>query len=344
MYITDLAAWCEIEFGSYDANPLGYAENFYINGEIPSGDIVIPEGVKTIPRRTFKNSNINTVTIPGSVTSIGYEAFYSCSSLEAVYITDLAAWCEIEFGYDANPLYYAHHLYLNSTLLTELVIPDSVTSIGDEVFCGCRSLTSVTIGDSVTSIGSNAFYGCYKLVEVRNLSDLTIIKGYSNNGYIGYYALNIITDATTPSKLWQTTDGYLFYEDGETCYLLGYTGSETDLTLPADCHGKDYEIYKYAFYNHGGITSVTIGDSVTSIGDRAFYYCSSLTTVTIGNSVTSIGGSAFYECSSLTSVNFENTVGWTASSTALSATELADTSTAATYLRSTYYYYAWTRE
>ncbi|MGN1060833.1 MAG: leucine-rich repeat protein, partial [Candidatus Coproplasma sp.] len=82
----------------------------------------------------------------------------------------------------------------------------------------------------------------------------------------------------------------------------------------------------------------------------AFYYCSSLTSVTIPNSVTSIGAWAFYGCDSLTSVTFENISGWwrltdstATSGTSISSTDLANTSTAAEYLRSTYYNYYWKR-
>ena len=109
-------------------------------------------------------SNLTSITIPDSVTSIGYSAFSGCSGLEGVYITDIAAWCAIDFyDYDSNPLYYAHNLYLNGELVTDLVIPEGVKSIGDYAFYGCGSLTSITIGSGVTSIGDRAFEDCGRL-------------------------------------------------------------------------------------------------------------------------------------------------------------------------------------
>ena len=153
--------------------------------------IDIPKSVTTIGDSAFYCcSSLTSVTIPKSVTIIGNWAFSGCSSLTSVHITDLSAWCKIDFnGYSANPLYYAKKIYLNNELVTDLVIPsdiaeiksyafyncsgltsvtipDSVTNIGFGAFCACRNLTSVTIGDSVTTIGELAFYGCSSLTSV----------------------------------------------------------------------------------------------------------------------------------------------------------------------------------
>ena len=124
--------------------------------------ITIPYNVTSIGERTFENcSSLNSITIPNSVTSIGSRAFHNCTSLTSVHISDLAAWCNISLSdFDSNPLEYAHHLYMNGKEVTNLVIPEGLTSIRNRAFSGCSYLTSVTIPNSVTSIGGAAFYKC----------------------------------------------------------------------------------------------------------------------------------------------------------------------------------------
>ena len=146
-------------------------------------NITIPNGVRTIGSSAFYSCDkLTSITIPDSVTGIGDSAFQHCSALTSVHITDLAAWCNINFSnYSSNPLYYAHNLYLNGNLITELVIPDSVTSIGNYVFTGCSALTSITIPNSVTSIGSSAFDGCSALTSITIPDSVTGIGGSAFN-------------------------------------------------------------------------------------------------------------------------------------------------------------------
>ena len=263
VYITDIAAWCKITFESSGSNPLNNAGNLYVNGTLVT-DLVIPNSVTSIGSRAFYNcSSLTSVTIPNSVTSIGEYAFNSCYKLRAVYITDVEAWCKITFGEPtSNPLCYAHDLYVNGTHITDLAIPNDVTSIGDYAFFGCVGLTNVKISNSVTSIGDHAFFGCSSLIGVTIPNSVTSIGNAVFGHCIG------LTSVTIPNSV--TSIGKSTFSE---CVHL------TSITIPNNVTS----IGGYAFYGCSSLTSVTIPNSVTSIGDGAFWSCTSLDGIAILN-------------------------------------------------------------
>ena len=140
--------------------------------------VVIPNSVTTIGNYAFSNcSNLTSVTMGRGVTSIDEWAFQNCNSLTKVIISDIAAWCAISFkSVFSNPLFYAKHLYCDAeTIITDLNIPDGVTTIGKYAFSNCSDLTSVTIANSVIEIRNSAFDGCSSLTSITIPSSVTSI-------------------------------------------------------------------------------------------------------------------------------------------------------------------------
>ena len=205
--------------------------------------VEIPSSVTTIGAYAFDGCRgLKSVTFGenSQLTSIGGYAFRGCNGLTRVFIGDIEAWCSIDFyGTESNPLYYAHNLYLNGELVTELVIPDGVTSIGSSAFEGCSGLISVSFGENsqLASIGSSAFEGCSGLISVSfgENSQLTSI------GSSAFYNCRGLTSVTF--------------------------GENSQLT----------SIGLYAFDGCDGLTSIEIPSGVTSIGDNAFRGCDGLT-------------------------------------------------------------------
>ena len=307
-----------------------------------SGVVNIPEEV-TYMSRTRKVTSIGdyafnqctgltSVTIPNSVTSIGNHAFYYCNSLTSVHITDVAAWCKITFyDFSSNPLGYARHLYMNGEEIKDLVIPNSVTSIGSYAFYNCHGLTSITIPNSVTSIGYQAFYNCSSLTSVhitdlaawckiafdyesnpleyahhlflngKEIKDLVIPNFVTTIGVRAFYDCSGLTSVTIPNSV--TSIGYYAFSGCNSLTSVHITdvAAWCRITFGGDYSNPLYNAH-HLYLNGEEIKDLVIPNSVTTIGENAFEYCSGLTSVTIPNSVTSIEGSAFSGCTGLTSV------------------------------------------
>jgi hypothetical protein len=222
--------------------------NTYKNGQ---GILVFDDAVTSIGDSAFSGcSSLTSITIPDSVTSIGYMAFSDCDSLTDTYvnITDLAAYAAHNI---TSMILCKKHLMIDDTEITELVIPDSVTSIGNWAFFGCTSLTSITIPDSVTSIGEAAFYGCISLTSI------TIPDGVTSIGVAAFCGCFSLTSITIP-------DGVTSI--GEQAFLR--CESLTSITIPDSVT----EIGEHAFAGCESLKEVYCKPTTPPSGDKYMFY------------------------------------------------------------------------
>jgi len=282
--ISDIAAWCNISFANYPANPLNCAHRLYLNGQLVT-DLIIPENVTSVGDYAFYGcSGLTSVSIPSSVTSIGEDAFSGCNSLKEVEINTntIGTW------------------FKGLHSIQKITLGEQVTNIGNYAFHNCSGLTSINIPSNVTSIGSFAFSGCSKITEVK-ISDLAswcnISFGNSTSNPLSfahklYFNEQIVNDLIIPTSV--------------TCignYAFLGCSSLTSLTIPSNMTS----IGSSSFSDCSGLTSITIPSSVASIGGSTFSGCSGLTSITIPSSVTSIGNEAFSGCTNLKNITSEIT-------------------------------------
>ena len=280
-----------------------YADGQYYYYNIPSKlTSVTVTDAENIPEHAFYNcTNITSVSFHSAVSSIGTDAFKNCSGLRAVRISDIAAWCRIEFAdMEQNPLYYARKLYLNNELITHLTIPDSVTTIGNYAFIGCNNLTDVTVPDNVTAIGDSAFCGC------GGLNTVTIGNGVTTIGSDAFGGCGKLTEISVDEENanYCTSDGILFDKHKTQLIRCPQRTSISEYTIP----NSVITIVSHAFSGCSGLKSITIPDSVTTIGSYAFSGCTGLKGITIPGRVTTIDSYAFYGCTGLKNITIPNSV------------------------------------
>ena len=248
-------------------------EGYYIVtgiGTYQGQTLVIPdtyEGkpVKAIHSAAFSgNKTIQHIVMGANITDIDSYAFQNCTALQSVRVTSLEAWLSITFWNSySNPLNYAHDLYIGDQLLTDLVIPDDMTSIGRWTFIGCTSIQSLTVGQRVTQIKYAAFHSCSNLTEIRLNEKLEKIDSYA---FFGCNKLE--SELHFPNSLTAIGD-YAFANNGK---LAGVTFGNALSSIG-----------QAAFQNCAKFTTLTIPASVTYIGKYAFQNCSGVQGVIFEN-------------------------------------------------------------
>lgn len=322
----------ELQYAVVDGIRYGYvADTAFVaegKGEVTyEGDIVIPSivtiagrnySVTKIDSAAFRNSDITSVSIPESVTTIGTTAFFGCKGLTSITIPknvarveqNAFAWCTslASIEVDSDNTTFDSRDNCNAIIETatnllvagcnNTIIPKDVTKIGHHAFNGCENLKTITIPENVTGIGMNAFNGC------ENLKTITIPK---NATFIG--SMNIFSRCTSLTSIEVDSDNTI-YDSRDNCNAIIETKTNT---LLASCKNTIIPenvttIGDMAFFGCEGLTSITIPKSVTTIGSDAFYACSDMISITLSENVTTMGDYAFAWCSALTSITIPESV------------------------------------
>ena len=291
-----------------------------------SGDIPFPppffiynSGIQysaiLIPDYAFSDcTNLTSIEVPDSITSIGDMAFSGCTNLKSMEIPESIT--EIAVG-----------AFRGCSGLTNIVIPESVTSVGDQAFSGCSSLTGIVIPDNITRIADGTFKECTNLTSIvipdsvtsigvyafascRNLKSVEIPEGITEIAVGAFLACSSLTGLEIPDSVTSIRDMAFSDCTNLTSIIIPKSVTSIGERAFAGCSNLTgieipegvTEIGDWTFQGCSCLTSIIIPKSVTSIGERAFAGCSGLKSIEIPEGVTMIADGAFLTCSSLTSI------------------------------------------
>lgn len=260
---------------------------------IKNVEILAP--LTVIYQSAFENcTGLKSINMPSTLQYLDYQCFFNCYNIDRVYISDIVSWCSIYFEYSihstaivySNPLYYAKEMYIGNVHTTNLVIPEGITEIPDEAFCGTH-ITSLTLPATLQSIGDNAFEDCLELdsVYIDSVEHWLNIKFSPSTGGTGL---------ETANPLYK---GARLYANGE---LVEHVVIPEYMT----------EVPMEVFNGYPYLKTVYIHKNVEAIGDNAFHGCKNLISVTFeeGSVLKRIGGCAFEWCENLEGFALPNTV------------------------------------
>ena len=257
--------------------------------------VTIPESVTSIGKSAFEDcSNLDSLTIKGVATSIGAYAFGSCTSLTSLSLVGsfqtIGDYAFVSCGMtsltiDATITSIEKYAF-SSRSLTSLSLTGNVQKIGDYAFYSCSSLKTVTLPKSLTSIGAYAFDSCTSLDSIEIPGTVTEIGDFA-------FHLSGLTSVKIDEGV-QSTGVHMFYD----CDNLATVNLPESLTT----------IAKGSFAFCSDLNHVKIPARVTCIGDGAFSHCTSLSEITLQDEVKTIGADAFLSCQELTSITLPDSV------------------------------------
>ena len=257
------------------------------------GDYSVKEGTGIICNNAFAGCSLSNIAIPDSVTAIGCGAFSRCSSLSNIVIpksviclngnpfSDWEGMLEClspNFIYEDDVLFNkdkSEIVSFRNKKIESYIIPDSVTSIGDDAFCGCSSLSNIVIPNGVTSIGEGAFMNC------SSLSNIVIPNSVISIGDWAFSCCRFLSSIVIPDSVSSIGD----------C-TFSCCRSLSSIVIPDSV----FSIGICAFMDCCFLSNFVLPNNVTSIGNGAFLGCSSLSNIVIPDSVSSIGDGAFHGC------------------------------------------------
>ena len=294
--------------------------NGAFRGNVKLAAVMIPDTVTKIEDSAFSGcTGLTDISLPKNLKTLGVDAFYGCSGLTSVLIPKTVENTQHYYNGRFSPFRGCNNLQtfrfedgmtrIPDTILCyctaklDIVIPDSVTEIGDSAFRN-SGLVTVTIPDTVTKIEDSAFSGC------TGLTSMMVPDSVTDMGTGVFANCTSLTNVTLPN-IRQNIVASTF----EGCTSLEKIVLPETVTAIRDSAFKNCTALKEivwskapglieanAFYNCDALTEVEIPTTVTSVGDQAFYDCDSLTTVDFPDTVTKMGTKVFYDCDALTSV------------------------------------------
>ncbi len=307
--------------------------------------VTLPEGLLVVGRAAFYGcSALETLVLPDSVESLGYQAFYNCSKLSSLHLP--ASWnaCPSYNG-SSSGYNYQGNLFVGCKALTEVVLPDGMTTIpsyafynakyiktiqlpetlvdlGASAFAGCNALENITLPASVTDLPEYAFSNCSVLAQLTLPDDLKSIgrsafnncyaletlvlpEGVESLGHQAFYNCTSLSSITLPASWTQCPS-----------HKSGSTGSSYQGRLFYNCKALTEivlpegmtEIPDYALYEANYLQSVVVPEGITELKDYAFYGCKALTEINLPEGLLSLGRDAFSGCTSLETLVLPDTV------------------------------------